>query len=208
MRDSKAIMQDAKAQGVTFPTSETEKCLDKGLELLYLNENVVTYFVDNSGIEERKYINLLTDKNRLIQCIEEQEDYVGLNIFKTHSYMHYACDFNLNQLLPEKTSFNVYKQKGLFGAKYGEITLTFLEGDEEVLGRIRMKESDCETAYSVILEHAKEYGAKPEKSESKSENVEKPAGKEAEIKEIRAMHDAGLITKEEMMELLKALMSK
>ncbi|MBQ9790217.1 MAG: hypothetical protein IJW24_01315 [Clostridia bacterium] len=66
MRDSATIMQHAKSEGVAFPTAETAKCLDTGLALLYLNENVVTFFVDNSRIEDVKYINLLTDKNRII----------------------------------------------------------------------------------------------------------------------------------------------
>jgi len=167
--------------------------------------------VDDSNRSDIKKIYLLTDHNRLINCIEEKTEYSGFNIFKSNDYMHYAAEFDLNCLVPEKTSYNLYKEKGLFGAKYAEITLYFREEREDSLAQIITSEATAEPAYQVILAHAQEYGAKPEeepKKSSKKEAASAGGGKEAEMKQIREMHEAGLITKEEMMELMKSLLNK
>ena len=206
MRDAKTIMEHAKSVGVIFPTSKTEKCLNKGLELLYLKENVITYFIDDSGKSDKRKLYLLTDHNRLIICIEELTDYVGLNIFKTNDYEHYAVDFNLNVLDPERTSYNVYKEKGLFGARYAEITLYFHGVQEDVIAKVVTSEKNSETAYEIILSHAQQYAAPAPQAQSQPQPA--AGGKEAEIKQIREMHEAGLITKEEMMDLMKSLLSK
>ena len=207
MRDAKSIMKHAKSVGVVFPTYETENCLNKGLELLYIGENVITYFIDDSNRADIKKIYLLTDHNRLINCSEEKTEYTGFNIFKSNSYLHYAADFNLNALVPEKTSYNVYKEKGLFGAKYAELTLYFNGVQEDYLAQIITSEENSETAYSIILAHAQEYGSAPEEPEPAPANGG-AGSKEAEMKQIREMHEAGLITKEEMMDLMKSLLNK
>ena len=208
MRDAKTIMQHARSQGVIFPTTKTEDCLNKGLELLYLKENVVTYFIDDSNKSDKRKLYLLTDHNRLIICIEELTEYTGFNIFKTNNYDHYAVEFNLNALIPERTSYNVYKEKGLFGSKYAEITLYFAGVQEDYIAKVVTSEQNSELAYNIILSHAEEYGAKQAPEPQPQAQPASGGGKDAEIKQIREMHEAGIITKEEMMDLIKSLLNK
>jgi hypothetical protein len=104
----------------------------------------------------------------------------------------------------------------LFGAKFGKITLN--NGAE-----ICCPEKAVESRLQTLSKHAQKYSAsatleaikpKPKKATSKKvdlekEGTEKPnSANESAIKEIRKLYEDGIITKEELMELIKETLRK
>lgn len=192
MRDAASIMKKYGGLG----TKKTKECLNAGLAKLYLKENVVDAFNYLS-----EYIYLLTDANRLIICHETEEERKGVNLFGAHDYYHNTEVYDLNSLDKDKTSFNIFKKKS--GYCYSEITLSINQYGYLYRAVIYASEKDGEKILNKILKHADKYNKTADKNPKDTGSNEN-----SNIKEIRAMYEDGIITKEEMMELLKGILRK
>ena len=202
MRDLQSVMDFIRSTKLTIAPTKPEKCVEQGLDLLWMGEEIVDYIPDESGRTGAKYIYLLTNKHRLIVCIEETEEYSGLNIFKTTQLVHAAVEFDFKEMVPEKTKCYADKEPGFFGAKYEVLELYFAEKIDDRTAKIFTKAGKGEELYNKIMQYVEKCSAEPAQQESSSSNTD------ADIKQFREMFEAGIITKEEMMDLIKSALGK
>ena len=213
MTDAKSIIKKLKEGGYTSVV-HLEKAINAALAGLYLGEQVVNAFSDELTRAEVHEVYLLTDKNRLAVCRETMLP--SEKIFKLNDYYYDAFWFFLDGLDLSTSSAAIYKEKGLFGTKFGKITLN--NGAE-----ICCPEKAVESRLQTLSKHAKKYSetAKKETSKPKTkkttskpvdlvkDEMEKSASaNESVIKEIRKLYEDGIITKEELMELIKEALRK
>jgi len=198
MRDLQSVMNYIRSTNLKIAPEKPEKCVEEGLALLWMGEEIVDYIPDESGRTECKYIYLLTNKNRLIVCIEELQAYSGINIFKSTQLVHGAVEFDFREMVPEKTMCYEDKDKGFLGAKYEVLELYFKEEHGDRTAKIFTTKGKGEEIYNKIMAFIEGGSATASK-----ESAPAGSGKDAEIKQFREMFEAGVITKEEMMELIK-----
>ena len=206
------IIDYAKKQGIKLPFINTKGAIAECLNYLHINENVVdilTAFTFQEDNQQWYYIYLLTNENRILWVQEEQ-----VRIF---SSKFESGTFELNDLNMQRCGYQTIK-KGMFFT-YDNIVLTANRtnqwGTDDVLG-ICLPKGMAADVYKKILAHAKKYDKKdeaeapatpkkPKKKTASGADVEEQSGDSAAaIREIRGMFEAGIITKEEMMELIKA----
>ncbi len=208
MRDAKSIISK-----YFYSSRQLEKQINAGLAKLYLDEQVITA-LGGASVDDCSHIYLLTDKNRLIICYCLSTKYEGLNIFKDFDYSYYGKTIDLNSLDEDRISAGYYK-KGLFGKIY-KVTLSGNNLNDKYLDKTICTElyffkESGEEALKKILAHKKKY-SKTKDATAKAKNEEKPKAEEinkstddnSKIKEIRKLHEDGLISKEEMLDLLKS----
>ena len=199
MRDLQSVMNYIRSTNLKIAPEKPEKCVTEGLALLWMGEEIVDYIPDESGRTECKYIYLLTNKNRLIVCIEELQAYSGINIFKSTQLVHGAVEFDFREMVPEKTMCYEDKDKGFLGAKYEVLELYFEEKEDDRTAKIFTTKGKGEEIYNKIMQHIDSCG----NPNGAKEVSNASSGKDAEIKQFREMFEAGVISKEEMMELIK-----
>ena len=210
------IIDYAKKNKIKLPFLNAKGALAECLKHLHIKENVVdilTAYTFQEANNQWYYAYLLTDENRIFWVQEKQ-----VRIFSSEFE---SGVFDLHDLNMQRCGTQTIK-KGMF-FKYDNIVLTATRinqwGLEDTLG-ICMPEGMAADVYKKILAHAKKYGKteetassdapkKPKKKTATDTKAEEGAGASAAaIKEIRSMYEAGIITKEEMMELLKAALKK
>ena len=210
------IIDYAKKNKIKLPFLNTKEALAECLKHLHIKENVVdilTAYTFQENNQQWYYAYLLTDENRILWVQEEQ-----VRIF---SSKFESGAFELNDLNMQRCGAQTIK-KGMF-FKYDNIVLTANRinqwGTEDTLG-ICLPEGLAPTVYKKILTHAKKYEKKEEtppaastkkakkKTASESKADTGADASAAAIQEIRSMYEAGILTKEEMMELLKEALRK
>ena len=142
---------------------------------------------------------LITSQNRLIECVEKAERYIGMNIFKSREYSYSNNVVELKYVDKEKSRVLKHKASGIFGRVYYSIELEGITRFSIYLE----SESDADTFFRLLCQHLDQYDKKKEK-----EAAAAPAAvgtSSAKISEIRKLYEDGLITKEEMLDLIKSI---
>ena len=124
----------------------------------------------------------LTDRNRLVGCVQTRE-YISFLHFE---YEHNYCSYDLNALNPDCIS--LFKS----GEYEYELSMTFQSNGLAQTVNLTLA-SICGDAKRILQDHLKKYQKKPTVLTS------------SPINDIRKMYEDNLITKEEMLDLIRTL---
>lgn len=174
---------------------DKNRCLNPVLAALTLSENIVDIIPSGISPSGHASIYLLSDKNMVYRC---EEDTVPQGLFAEANYYYYTFSESLNNFKKEDCVFNTYKQD----------TYPYLSYDMVVYKTVQIivEEGQGKKVLEQLEKHSKKYAQKEEKPKITVEVVakEKPSKKtKSKIEEIRALYEDGIITKEEMLDLIK-----
>ena len=161
-----------------------------------MKENVVDIIETNVPENVCRSIYLLTDSNMLYRC--DEEVYKSNGAFSQPSYSYYQF----------KTSLNSFKADDCVLAANQLTTFPYTEYDTVLYNGVGIfvNKGGGEKVIKQLEKHAKKYTKKVEAPKITVEVVakEKPAKtSKSKIEEIRALYEDGIITKEEMLDLIK-----
>ena len=160
------------------------------------------YIHIENGVETR-YEHWLTDRNRLITGCEIKTS--GSGLFYGYDYNYIIHAYDLNYLDPENISYNRrYKCKGLFDTDTWAELLINMPVDGVTKDIVLMLSEFSSGSENDLREHIKKYGKKTSTSSGNTTIINNPS----HIAEIRKMHEDGLITKEEMLDLIRRFAEK
>lgn len=187
----------AKAKKIKIATIKNQrKCLEPVLASLQIKENIVDIIETDVPASVGSSIYLLSDNNMLYRCDEECVPQEG--IFSEPNYYYYNFKTSLNGFKREDCVFNTYKLNTYPYTAYDAVVY------KEV--GILVKEGYGEKVIKQLESHAKKYAQKVEAPKVTVEVVTKEKPKKqskSKIEEIRALYEDGIITKEEMLDLIK-----
>ena len=214
--DAAAIRKHMWGQGIGLhpDLGKPEDYIESMLSLLYGNESVIDYIPCPRILPTSLF--LITDSGKLL-CTEVTTTVTEKALWDKTDYFYAPKVFTLTSLCEEKTIVETRKEPGIFGSTKDNVIMFFDEGSIA----LSLKKGTGNEVYKAILAAKKKTMPKPPKAKpstsktaSKSsdkpspEKVEKPSSESDAIKEIRKMYEDGIIEKAEMMELLKAHLSK
>lgn len=160
------------------------------------------YFHIEDGVET-KYEHWLTDRNRLITGCEIKTR--GSGWLSGYEYDYIIYSYDLNYLNPENISYNKrYRCTGLFSTDtWAELLINMpVDGvTKDIVLMLSEFSSGCDRE---LKEHIQKYGKKPSSASGNTTIVNNPS----HIAEIRKMHEDGLITKDEMLDLIRRFADK
>ena len=212
-RDTYEILKEIKAKGYFFDTAifhKPEKLIESMVELLSVKENVVD-FIGLPGCAISTFL-LVTDSGKLIGSNITTTVSRGFVFDKTKQ--DYDIVFlSIDGFRPD--SVEVYEEKGA-GAFGGTMDRVYVGFDDGTLNFLAKRGKGMECYKKEFLAKIKKRLPKPEKPAAKTPAAKKAApvkaasteGDASAIAEIRKMYDDGIISKEEMMELLKLQLKK
>lgn len=210
-RDAKAILKDIKSKGMMLNSSYGDplKYIESMVNTLRGNENVIDYIAYPKNLID---IFLLITDNGKILCSNVTETVTEGFIFDKSNFYYGANAFYLTELHEEETLIKDDEKSGFLRPSSDYLTLFFDTGTIQ----LHVKKKFTQELYKDILNQRKKFMPKPapakkskaKDSAPKKESVPKQDGGAEAIKEIRKMYEDGIITKEEMMELLKAQLAK
>jgi len=210
-RDAKAIHKHLKGRGMALSDNlgDPIKYIESMTSLLRGNENVIDYIPCPPNLINTLF--LVTDSKKILFSEVSSEVTKGMLFDKTEHF--YASNFyTLTSLHEEETIIETRKGEGIFGAVKDEVIIFFDEGSLA----LSLKKGTGKETYKAILDARKKLLPKPEKpkpatktaAKSTTKKAEEPAKDSDAIQNIRKMYEDGIINKAEMMELLKAHLSK
>ena len=214
--DAAAIRKHMWDRGISLhpDLGKPEKYIDSMLSQLHANESVIDYIPCPKILPTSLF--LITDSGKLI-CAEVSTTVTEKMLWDKTNYYYDSKCFTLASLREEETIIETRKGEGFFSAAKDNVIMLFAEGSIS----LELKKGTGNEIYKAILAAKKKTMPKPPKAKpstsktaSKSsdkpspEKVEKPSSESDAIKEIRKMYEDGIIEKAEMMELLKAHLSK
>ena len=215
-RDVYEILKEIKSKGYGFHPDilKPNQMVETMLLWLDKDENVVDYIFDDYLI---KALFLITDKYRLIGTNITTTTTSGV-IFDRSTQEFEVVTINMLGFREKETDISLEKGAGFFATAMDRITVcfddgsfTFLakkgKGEEVYRTRILNKLKRYIKKASAEMEKAEKPTAKTSATKTAKSSSKEGTGGEA-IREIRKMHEDGLITKEEMMELLKLQVGK
>ena len=171
-------------------------CLEPVLSNLQIKENIVDLINTDVPANIDTSIYLLSDNNMLYRCNEQA--FTSDGIFSTPKYDYYVFKTSLNNFKKEDCVLNTYKLNTYPYTTYDAIEYNGVG--------ILVKEGYGEKVIKQLESHSKKY-AQVEKAPKVTVEVvtkEKPSKKEkSKIEEIRTLYEDGIITKEEMLDLIK-----
>ena len=166
-----------------------------------INEN------EHSGDRKIPYLICLTNKNRLFVCKENAVNTQGF-IFTSTSYSYEVKITELEYVDANKCRILEHVNTSFFGkplpAVYGNLILN----DKTVLTRADIKV--LKNVYNAVIKSInghKEQCAK-KKNNSKADKELTPTPASNNVAEIRKLYEDGIITREEMLDLIKSITSK
>lgn len=174
---------------------------------LYENEEVIDFVL---GLDTQFY--LFTNQNYIFICYMEARKKEG--IFSQNDYVYYAHRLDLNEVSKDKVKM---VRSGTFGfGDYGiKFDTTYNEQDAIIIW-VR-KEKELQPTLAKVLNHVKKYKRGPISKPVVDVNIvssninttpQKKDSNTGNIQEIRKLYEDGIISKEEMMELLKDVLKK
>lgn len=210
-RDSKAILSDIKKKGMDLSdrVGKPLDYIDSMISQLRGNENVISYLAFPENLIDT--LLLITDSGKLLCSAVTTVTTKGA-IFDKTEYFYAAGACSLLTLHDSETLIREEKDPGFFGATYDTITMFFDDGNLT----IKVKKKTGQAEYNRILAAKKKLmPKKPKATSSAPKEAAEPKAADPRdgamaktIKEIRSMHEDGLITKEEMLDLIKAALGK
>lgn len=187
----------AKAKKMKLATiAHKEKCLGPVLHSLQIKENIVDIIETDVPASISSSIYLLSDTNMLYRC--DEQSYSQEGIFAEPKYDYYVFKTSLNDFKIEDCVFTNNKLTAFPYTSYDAVVYNNVG--------ILVKEGYGEKVIKQLAAHAKKYAQKVEAPKVTVEVVtkEKTSKKEkSKIEEIRKLYEDGIITKEEMLDLIK-----
>ena len=214
--DAEAIRKHMWDHGIGLhpDLGKPEKYIESMLLTLYGNESVIDYIPCPKILPTSLF--LITDSGKLL-CTEVTTTITEKMLWDKTDYYYAAKSFTLSSLCEEKTIIETRKDPGIFGSTKDNVIMFFDEGSIA----LSLKKGTGNDVYKAVVAAKKKLISKLEKAKatatrSTAKSSEKPKPEKAEkaskesdaIKEIRKMYEDGIIEKAEMMELLKAHLSK
>ncbi len=165
-------------------------CINAALSALWANEEIIDVFFYK--IDEFRYVLFVTDKGRIVQAVEDPTSSYGPYVSRALEMI--GADANKSRCIETSTG-------GWFGKTYYCIVF---EGQKTPF-EIHCEDKNTASAIlTSVLQAAKKAAAasapKPAASAAPAASSMASA-----IAEIRKMYEDGLISKEEMLDLIKAL---
>ena len=209
--DAAAIRKHMWGQGIGLhhDLGNPEDYIESMLSLLYGNESVIDYIPCPRILPTSLF--LITDSGKLL-CTEVTTTVTEKALWDKTNYYYSPKCFTLASLCEEKNIVETRKEPGIFGSTKDNVIMFFDEGSIA----LSLKKGTGNEVYKAVLAAKKKLMPKPEKPKATAKTAAKPSTKKADepknnsdaIKEIRKMYEDGIIEKDEMMELLKAHLSK
>ena len=197
MRDVASIKKAVQFDKQLYKITQFDTCVNNGLTFLWNDENVVYTFICSID-DDYSYVLLITDKCRLITCSERKVKVNGSLFDRTNISRSSGVD-NLMGVDPNKTRCIERKLGGLFGKTLYDIVF---EGHAQ---SSRMITCDDKDKAFAIKDAVLTIASKSPSSTQKSGNAHPVTTSTSAITEIRKMYEDGIIDKEEMLDLIKAL---
>ena len=210
-RDVYEILKELKSKGYGFHPDilKPNKLVESMVFWLHPGEQVIDYIIDDYLI---KALFLITSEYRLIGTNITTTTTSGA-IFDKTTQEYDVISINLLGFRESATEIHQEKMEGLFGGTMDRISVCFDDGSFTFL----VKKGKGDEIYRTrILNKLKKY---IKKASDEAAKVAKPAAKSSAakaakssnsegasgdtIREIRKMYDDGIISKDELMELLK-----
>ena len=159
---------------------------------------------DNSSVKLVSRMICLTNKCRMIICREA----TGLSDFLIFSFASYSNDtevIELKRIDHNKCRVLEHKNTSFFGKPKPAIFGDLILDDKPVFDTVNLKVLNG--VYRAILNNIKKYAQppKPKKEEPASAKEIAPPPPSNNVAEIRKLYEDGIITKEEMLDLIKSL---
>ena len=214
--DAAAIRKHMWGQGIGLhpDLGKPEDYIESMLSLLYGNESVIDYIPCPRILPTSLF--LITDSGNLI-CTEVTTTVTEKALWDKTDYYYSPRCFGLATLCEEKTILETRKDPGIFGATKDNLIMFFDDGSIA----LSLKKGAGNEVYKAVVAAKKKLMTKLSKTKAtatktatkstekpKAEKTEKSSSESDAIKEIRKMYEDGIIEKAEMMELLKAHLSK
>jgi hypothetical protein len=211
-RDAKAIINDitnVKIRYFSYDVGKPEDYIGSMLGMLRGNENVISYIMPEKG--DIKVLLLVTDSGKLL--FTNVSTSIRKGMLWDHTDYHYESGYvELLTLHEEETLLREDKKPGFLGETFDSLILYF--DDKHLCLELPLKQGN--DVYKEILSARKKLLPKKVETPKKASTSKKKEVKEEKaqddgasaIREIRKMYEDELITKEEMMELLKAQLAK
>lgn len=205
MRDAKSIINYLKKKGSIIRAFQPDKMLNAGLTQMFLDEEVVEALADDTG-RNVNTLYLLTNKNRLIITLEDV--YESKSLFKSDEYKHYGYIYDLNKTDFSKSSLNIYKENKIFGNSYDQLILRFTN-DNGIENEVAMMAplNKGKDLLNQIKKHFDKYSTPLSNKKKVNKNEEKLSQNNL-VNDIRKLYEDGIITREEMLDLLKEAIKK
>ncbi len=205
-RDARAIHKHLKGRGMAISSDlgDPIKYIESMIKNLRGNENVIDYIPCPPNYITTLF--LVTDSGKLL--FSEVITTVTPGVIFDKTEITYDPRFYLlSSLREEETLIETLKEDKLFGTTWDNIIMYFDEGSLD----LKVKKGEGKGVYKSILTARKKLMPKPDKpkpTKAKTKAPEAQSNGSDAIESIRKMYEDGLITKEEMMELLKASLAK
>lgn len=144
----------------------------------------------------------LTNKRRLFIVSEGSSTTSGF-IFDHTTYGHGMNIIELDKVDPNKCRILEIQNTSFFGKPKPAVNGDLILNDKEVLKMVNLEALN--EVYKAILKNIKDYAEKPAEPKPKESA---PSSQSGNVAEIRKMYEDGLITREEMLDLIKSIVSK
>ena len=203
-------------QGSSYELINRNKCIEEALSAVWANETVVAayaYGYKNTSSSGKWSVALFTDADRMVIGSEVRKQYTGYNIFKTSECSYESRTVELKYVDINKSRVIQRKLSGMFGSKFHVVVLEGLTTEEIVVDSGTLADG----LLQLVREHKEKYDNPPTNRVGQASAGQTSAGQTAaseysapsastgsKISEIRKLYEEGIITREEMLDLLKS----
>ena len=192
---------------ISLINCDEKKLISFGLAQLWNNEEVVNAYAYHQT--DSNHIALVTDKARLIICNENLTPYNGMNLFKSYNKNYNVDCRDLTYIDKNKSRINSIKEGGFFGNIYYK--LIFECDFHPVTQRLDNfyitvdKKKKKKKIFNMIISASTKYGKPQTVKQTPQQPITQSGAQTSNIVDIRKLYEDGLITKEEMIDLIKSL---
>ncbi len=206
MRTAEKVEKYLQSKGRTGYKVTAVKCLTT---MLWNNENIVdaavvnANYVENYDNETAPILVCFTDKNRMLISRETKKLNHGF-IFTTPTYYYSEEAIELKYVAAEKCRILEYVNTTLFGKPKPAVDGDLIVDDKEIIVNAQLK--GLKTVYKALMSSIEDSKFKEKKKDGgKTLSSPPPASPTGNVAEIRKLYEDGIITKEEMIDLIKSL---
>lgn len=208
-RDARTIHKHLKSRGMALSPDlgDPIKYIDSLMLYLWESENVIDYIPCPPNFITTLF--LITDSGKLLFS-EVATTVTPGAIFDKTEIVYSPSNYMLATLNEQESFVETYKERRLFGETWDIVRLFFDGGSFD----LKLKKGDGQAVYKAFIAAKKKHMPKTTKPKATTKTKEKSKAPDTqgvgsgEIESIRKMYEDGLITKEEMMELIKAHLAK
>lgn len=170
---------------------------------LWNDEEIVDAKVFNElGNTETPNVIFLTNKRRLFISKEKLNVSSGV-FFTSTNYYNSLTVMELEYVNLNKCRILEIKNESFFGKPKPSVNGNLILDDKTVFNAVNLAVLDG--VFKAIIDNIKTYAEKPAEPKPKESA---PSSQSGNVAEIRKMYEDGLITREEMLDLIKSIVSK